>query len=277
MLNGPITLTELWIYPIKSCRGTSASEALVGPRGIAFDRSWMVVTPDGTFLTQRQAPRLALVAPSVRADHLSVRASGMPPLALSLQGAGEPTEVVVWRDRCAAIDQGVEAAAWFSAVVGRACRLVRLDDRWVRPVDPTYAVATDQVGFADGFPFLLAAEASLADLNRRLPTPVPMDRFRPNLVIAGAAPYAEDRWRRIRIGELQFRVAKPCARCVTTTVDQDRGVVNGPEPLATLARYRLRGTGAMFGQNLLHDGPGRLQVGGRVQILEEIVDQRVAG
>ncbi len=144
---------------------------------------------------------------------------------------------------------------------------MRLAETWVRQVDPSYARPDDQVGFADGFPFLLASESSLADLNRRLARPVPMERFRPNLVVQGAAPYAEDTWRRIRIGAVSFRVVKPCARCVTTTVDQTLGVRAGNEPLETLARYRLQDRGVMFAQNLLHDGNGALRVGDRLTLL----------
>ena len=270
MRGANITLTAIWVYPIKSCRGIALQEAQVGPRGIARDRGWMIVNREGVFITQRLAPRLALIEPGMHGGQLRLSAPGMPPAAVPLDASGAAVEVTVWRDRCVALDQGAEAAAWLSHFLAMECRLVRLADDWVRPVDPVYAEATDQVGFADGYPFLLTSESSLADLNGRLPAPVPMNRFRPNLVIAGAEPYAEDRWRRIRIGELSFRVAKACARCVTTTVDQLRGVADGPEPLATLARYRKQERGAMFGQNLLHDGHGRLRVGDEIEVLEAV-------
>src|SRR5919199_916209 len=262
-----ITLTELTIYPVKSCRGIAVPQAVLGARGLEYDRLWMIVQPDGTFITQRQAPRLALIAPSLQDGHLALAAPAMPPIQVPVAGDGPAIDVVVWRDRCAAIDQGAEIAAWLTEFLHTPCRLVRMADDWVRPVDPAYSRPGDQVGFADGYPLLLTSEASLADLNARLPEPVPMNRFRPNLVIHGTGPFAEDAWHMIRIGDVPLRLAKPCARCVTTTVVQETGVCASQEPLATLAGYRQRNGGALFGQNLIHDAPGMLRVGDQVEVL----------
>jgi len=257
----------LYHYPIKSCRGTSLEVAVVGPRGIVADRQWMVVDSAGHFLTQRELPRLALIEPSLRNGLLEISAPDVPTLSVPVGDAGERVEVVVWRDRCVAVDHGPEAAAWFSRVLGTPCRLVRIADDEVRRADREFASPTDQVGFADGFSFLLTSRASLDELNRRLEIPLPMNRFRPNIVIDGIEPFEEDGWKRVRIDGITFEVAKPCARCVTTTVDQHTAERSN-EPLRTLATFRKRTGGVMFGQNLIHDRTGVLRVGADVEILE---------
>ena len=261
-------LRGLYHYPIKSCRGTSLTEAVVGVRGIVADRHWMVVDATGNFLTQRELPRMALIAPRVNAGALEVTAQDVPPLTLTLGRAGARVDVSVWADRCAAVDEGDEAAEWFTAFLGTACRLVRMPDDEVRRVDRTYAGPDDQVGFADGFSFLLTSRASLGELNRRLDTPLPMNRFRPNIVIDGVTPFEEDGWRHIRIDGITFTVAKPCARCAITTTDQNTAE-RGKEPLRTLATFRhVAGKGVMFGQNLVHDRTGVLHVGAEVEVLD---------
>src|SRR5215207_2172992 len=261
-------LLGLYHYPIKSCRGTSLTEAVVGVRGIAADRHWMVVDAAGTFLSQRKLPRMALIAPRLGGGVLEVTAPGVPPLNVAVGHGGRRADVSVWDDRCAAIDEGDAAAEWFTTFLGMACRLVRMPDDEVRHVDPTYAGPGDQVGFADGFSFLLTSRASLDELNRRLPTPLPMNRFRPNLVIDGVEPFEEDGWRHIRVDGITFNVAKPCARCAITTTDQNTAE-RSKEPLRTLATFRnVPGRGVMFGQNLVHDRPGMLRVGAVVEVLD---------
>lgn len=263
-----VRVAALYCYPIKSCRGTPLAEATVARRGIDGDRGMMVVDADGRFLTQREHPRLALIEPRLRAGGVTVTAPGMPALTVADADEGPRVRVVVWRDTCRAVDQGEEAAAWFSDYLGVPCRLVRMADDFVRRVDGRYARRPDdQAGFADGYPFLLLSDASLADLNDRLPAPLEMRRFRPNIVVTGCAPYAEDDWRRIRIGPIAFDVVKPCARCVITTTDQET-TERGAEPLATLATYRHRGRGVMFGQNLVHEGAGPIRVGDAVAIVD---------
>lgn len=229
----------------------------------------MVVDATGRFLSQRELPRMALIEPHLDDDELSLVTEGRDALSIPVLTRGSEHIVSVWRDSCAAIDQGDDAAEWLSTFLGVACRLVRIADHAVRRVDPDFAVSdADQVGFADGYPFLLAAESSLADLNSRMSTPLPMNRFRPNIVLDGAAPFTEDSWRRIRIGEISFAVVKPCARCAITTVDQ-RTALRAREPLRTLATYRkVEGEGVMFGQNLIHLSTGGLRVGDVVEIIE---------
>jgi uncharacterized protein YcbX len=259
-------LESLHLYPIKSCGGLAVEAWAVERLGLCYDRRWMVVAPDGRFLSQRERPRLALVRPRLEPPHLVVEAPGAPALALPLAPpASEPARVRVWRAMVEAWWAGAEADRWFSRVLGVPCRLAYLPDSGGRPVDPAYAPGGGDTAFTDGFPFLLVGRASLDELNRRLAVPLPMNRFRPNLVVAGSEPFAEDRWRRIRIGAIAFDVVKPCARCVITTTDQDTGA-RGREPLRTLATFRQVGGQVHFGQNLLHRGEGRLAVGDGVEV-----------
>jgi uncharacterized protein YcbX len=262
-----LVLSALYRYPVKSLRGQGLDALDVGPRGPLADRQWMVVDADGRFLTQRQLPRMCLVETELDAGGgLHLRAPGMPELAVAA-GAGGRVAVRVWSDHVTARPAGPDADRWLSEFLDTDCRLVRFADDVVRPVDPDYARPGDQVGFADGFPFLLISESSLADLNGRLERPIEMRRFRPNLVVSGCAPHAEDGWRRIRIGQLRFRVAKPCARCIIPTIDIDTGE-RADEPLRTLMTYRRRDNKILFGQNLVHDGEGRLAVGMPVEVLD---------
>ena len=259
----------LYCYPVKSCGGTSLATATVGPRGIIGDRQWMVVDETGEFVTQRELHRMALVSPRLLDDGLlELSAPGMPPFTVTPAVRHDRVDVSIWSDRCAAIDEGQKAAQWLSAFLEVRCRLVRFPEDATRRVDPEYASPNDQVGFADGFSFLLTSCASLDDLNHRLEAPLPMNRFRPNIVVSGGDAFQEDRWKRIRIDDIAFAVVKPCARCVTTTVDQKTGEASR-EPLRTLATFRnVPGRGVMFGQNLIHDQTGVLHVGAEIVVLE---------
>jgi uncharacterized protein len=255
-----VRLAGLNIYPIKSARGIALEQSEVDSFGLRYDRRWMVVNPSGEFLSQRTHPRLALIAPAIGDGILRIAAPGMPPLDLPLHSVGPArSRVAVWRDVCAASWVGDEPAGWLSEFLGSACGLVYMPDRVVRPADPEFAPAGTRVSFADGFPFLLISEESLADLNQRLPAHLPMNRFRSNLVVAGGEPYAEDGWHQIAIGEIPMRVVKPCARCVVTTTDQTTGE-RGKEPLRTLATYRRQGDEVMFGQNVVHGKQGTLRL-----------------
>jgi len=261
------TLAALYRYPVKSLRGEAFDALEVTPRGLAFDRRWMLVDGDGGFLTQRQHPRMALIQARVGADGgLQLQAPGMPPLEVAPPDAGRRMTVRVWGDRLPAAPVDPAVGRWLGGILGISCHLVCLADDVRRPVDPDYARPDDQVGFADGFPFLLISQASLDDLNARLEHPVPMLRFRPNLVVTGCAAFAEDGWRRIRIGGLSFRVAKPCSRCVIPTIDLETAE-KGREPMRTLLSYRRRDNKVYFGQNLIHDGLGTLRVGMPVEVL----------
>jgi uncharacterized protein len=218
---------------------------------------------------------------------LLISAPRMAPLELPLrpsqptkgEGAGgspdTPLEVEIWGDRVQAVASFPEADHWFSKALGRPCRAVFLPDGVRRNTDPEFAPG-HEVGFADGYPFLLTSVESLADLNRRLPRPVPMDRFRANLVVQGGTAHAEDTWQEFRIGDVSFQVVKPCARCVVTTVDQESGK-KGPEPLRTLATYRKRSGKVYFGQNLVHDGEGLLEVGAPLRELSRRDLQKPSG
>jgi MOSC domain-containing protein len=259
-----LRLSGLNIYPIKSARGIALTESEVDEFGLRYDRRWMAVDRDGEFLSQRSHPRLALVAPGIGNGVLRVDAPGMPTLELPLEpSSAVSTRVSVWDDTCAASWVGEKAANWFSEFLAYDCSLVHMDRAVMRPADPAFAPAGSRVSFADGFPFLLISEESLADLNRRMAQPLPMNRFRPNLVIAGGEPYQEDGWTRIAIGGIGLRVVKPCGRCLVTTTDQNTGE-RGKEPLRTLATYRKRDGEVMFGQNVLHEGMGWLRVGDAV-------------
>ncbi len=230
----------------------------------------LVEADSGEFLTQRELPRMALIHPKIEADRLSVEAPGMSRLEVPLVKSGPPQRVKVWTDECESIDQGTETANWFSEYLGLDCRLVRMSAAFTRTLNPRYALSPqDQVHFADGFPFLLISEESLADLNGRMDEPLPMNRFRPNIVISGSGlPFCEDEVKQVRMGEIAFSIVKPCARCKITTTDQITAQT-AKEPLRTLATYRkAQNGGVMFGQNVIHQGQGVLRVGDGLKVLE---------
>ncbi len=262
-------LTEIMVYPVKSAGGIAVQEREVEARGLAGDRRWMVVGPDGGFLTQRDWPRMALIATALESNTLRLDAPGCTPLRVPRLPEGERATVRVWRSVCAAVSAGAEADAWLSAFLEMPCRLVYMPDETRRTVSPEFAAGEGIVSFADGFPLLLIGESSLDDLNAKLTAPVPMNRFRPNLVVTGFAPYAEDDWKQVRVGEVLFHVVKPCDRCAMTTVEQATGEKHGPEPLQTLAGYRRADSGkVLFGQNLIPAAPGVVRVGDRVEVVE---------
>jgi uncharacterized protein YcbX len=262
-----IYLSSLHVYPIKSCGGIAVGEWDVDERGLRHDRRWMLVDGTGCFMSQRQLSRMALIKVRIEPEGLVVDAPGMSPLAVPFRPESrQPLLARVWDDLVETETVGDDADRWFSEFLGVRCRLVHLPDGSIRPVDPDYGEPGDRVGLADGFPFLLISEGSLADLNARLERPLPMNRFRPNLVVAGCAPFAEDAWSLLRIGPITLRVVKPCARCAITTVDQRTGV-GGKEPLRTLATFRRNGTKVLFGQNLVHDETGTMRVGDPVEVL----------
>jgi uncharacterized protein YcbX len=261
------TLSELNVFPVKSARGISVPEWRLGPRGLDHDRELLVVDPDGRFVTMRERPRMALIETALEPGVLVLRTHGRAPLQVSLADRGpERIQVQVWNDRVLAEPVGAEADDWLTRFLDTPCRLVRFPDQAHRQVDLAYAQPGDQVRFADGFSLLLIGEASLAALNARLAEPLSMARFRTNLVASGGEPFAEDGWRRIRIGSIELDLVKPCARCVITTVDEATGIP-GLEPLRTLATFRRRNGKVLFGQNLVHRGTGTLRVGDEIQVL----------
>lgn len=263
-----IQVSSLIYYPIKACRGFEVPVSDVTRMGLAHDRRMMVVTPEGHFLTQREYPRLALVTPTLDSSSMSLSAPNFDSLRVSLYTSGTPVPVTIWRSKnVEAVDQGDEAAHWFSDWLGVNVRLVHIADGFIRHINEKYAVnADDHTGFADGYPILIASEESLADLNSRLETPLPMNRFRPNVVVHGCDAFAEDTWKRIRVGDVELAVVKQCARCVVTTIDKDT-LTKSREPLKTLNTFRKRDGKVMFGQNVIPLGSGRLEVGMNVDVL----------
>jgi uncharacterized protein len=264
-------LSSIWIYPLKSAAGLFADSAVVERRGLAGDRRWMLVDIDGTFISQRTHPRLALIQVDVKSDGLRLSAPDQPPLDVPIPGPTALRQAVtVWGDDVVAAVANGEAHAWCTDYLRSDVRLVYMPDAARRTVEAAYAVRDDDiVSFADGYPLLLANSASLADLNARLESPLPMDRFRPNFVVNGVGPWAEDTWRRIRIGNVVLSVAKACGRCAVTTIDQHTAT-QGKEPLKTLATFRRRPeTGKVyFGWYLIPETTGHVHTGESVEVLE---------
>ncbi len=276
---GPPSIAQLVYYPVKSCAGVSLETAAVGLHGFVWDRGAMVVTPQGDFLTQREIPLLAQVQPSFDRDDLILTYRNQS-VRVPIFEDGPDIQVNIWKSKgVAACDQGDEVADFLSELFGQPVRLVTMPDETSRLVDTVYAHNGETTGFADGFPFLLISEGSLDDLNARLQAkgenPVPMNRFRPNIVVKGVAAYAEDTWKRIRIGGIEMDVVKPCARCVITKTNQIDSLRHQLEPLKTLGEYRTQKhlgiegiQGVFFGQNLIHRGTGIIEVGAQLEVLE---------
>ena len=253
-------LAEIHVYPLKGARGIALERADVLLGGLRHDRRFMLLGAEGTFLTQRSHPTLALVTTALRGASLVIGtpAGGSAEIALAPEG---PRRIVhVWDDDVEAIDVGGSAAALLSDHLGETCSLVFMPDDVVRPVESPYGGPGDRVGFADAYPVLLATHASLADLNARLTEPVPMNRFRPNLVVSGGEAFDEERHGRVQVGATLYRMPKRCSRCQVTVVDQATGIT-GKEPLRTLATYRTENNKVYFAQNLIPDGEGAIAIG----------------
>jgi len=260
------TLSAITLYPVKSLAGISVTRWPVTKTGLEYDRKWMLVDNAGQFLTQRRLPRMALIKTTLTGSHLILSASGMEDLSLPLKPAdGEIIKCIIWNDQCNALRVSLEADQWLSHFLNHNCRLVYQPDEIIRHVDRDYGSQTDNVAFSDGFPFLIISENSLASLNQEMQLNLPMTRFRPNLVISGCPGYAEDSWREISIGAIDFRLPKPCSRCVIPTIDPDTAQT-GKEPLRTLNRIRKWQNNVYFGQNALHNQCGTLSVGDSVQV-----------
>ncbi|QOV40324.1 MOSC domain-containing protein [Streptomyces ferrugineus] len=273
---GHAQLKSIHVHPVKACRGTARPEALVEPWGLAGDRRWMLIDDGGKVVTQRQQPRLALAAAEPLAGGgVRLTAPGMDPLTVPVPSPVGTMPVELFRDKVEAVLAEDDAAhLWYSAYLGVGARLVYMADPGTcRPVDPEYALPGETVSFADGYPLLLTTTASLDALNSLIARgdhahegPLPMNRFRPNVVVSGTAAWAEDDWSRISIGEVAFRAAKKSGRCVVTTTDQTTAE-RGREPLLTLGRHRRLGGGLLFGQNLVPLSRGTIRVGDPVTVL----------
>ena len=269
------TLASLHRYPVKGMRADDLEAAEVEPRGLEGDRRWMVVDPAGRFFTQRENAALATITPRLSAAGLVLSAPGFDDCRVERPDGSRRMRVTVWKDEVDAAAGGGEADAWLERVLGRPATLAYMDDEARRHADPAWAQRAAPVSFADGFPLLVTTTASLAALNRAIADgggePVPMGRFRPNLVIGCEEPWAEDGWRRLRIGEVELELVKPCTRCIVTTTDQETGARRGPEPLATLRRLRRsedpRVKGLLFGVNAVPARLGRVRPGDVVEIL----------
>ncbi|MBC2900287.1 MOSC domain-containing protein [Streptomyces cupreus] len=273
---GNTRLQSIHVHPVKAFRGVAPREAVVEPWGLAGDRRWMLIDDGGKVVTQRQQARLALAAAEpLPGGGLRLSAPGMDPLTVHVPKSAATVPVEIFRDKVEAVPAEDDAAhAWCSAYLGTAVRLVHMDDPATRrPVDPEYALPGETVSFADGYPLLVTSTASLDALNSLIAEgdhadegPLPMNRFRPNVVVSGTAAWAEDDWSRVAIGDVTFRVAKMCGRCVVTTTDQGTAG-RGKEPLSTLGRHRRIGGKLVFGQNLVPLTGGTIRVGDPVEIL----------
>ncbi|WP_367325141.1 MOSC domain-containing protein [Streptomyces sp. HUAS ZL42] len=273
---GNAELLSIHVHPVKAFRGLAPREAVVEPWGLAGDRRWALIDDGGRVVTQRQQPRLALAAAEfLPGGGILLSAPGLDPLAVPLPEPFGTVTLEIFGDKVEGVLADDAAHAWCSAYLGADVRLVHMDDPATRrPVDPEYALPGETVTFADGYPLLLTTAASLDALNSLIAQgehghegPLPMNRFRPNVVVAGTEPWAEDGWSRITVGEVDFRVAKTCGRCVVTTTDQHTAG-RGREPLLTLGRHRRIGGKLVFGQNLVPLTHGTIRVGDPVTVLE---------
>lgn len=271
-------ISGIFIYPVKSLRGIPLSSSRLEKRGLQYDRRWMLVDHQGMFFTQREFPEMALLTTEITDEHLVIRHATKPfdalfvPLEVPLDAPF--MKVQVWDDACDALAVSPTADAWLSKILQTPCRLVYMPDDSLRPTDPQYSQPTDIVSFADGYPILIIGEASLADLNQRLSAPVPMNRFRPNLIFSGGTPYIEESWKTFEINNTSFRAIKPCGRCVMTTIDQET-TERGSEPLKTLGSYRLSGKKILFGMNVCwnvdHYTEATVNIGDTIKVQEFII------
>ena len=261
------TVAQLWIYPVKSLKGIRLEASRVTARGLAHDRRFVVVDEGGVFLTQREFPAMATVWTEIDGDRLRLSAPGFDEVAVPLEPeGGDALQAEVWNSVSPAVAPSPQADRWLSEVLGRRCRLAYMPESTRRESNARHAGPGHLVGFADGYAHLVVSEASLAALNARLERPVPIDRFRPNLVIAGTAAFEEDGWKDFSAGTARLRMAKPCGRCQVTTTDQATGEVTGPEPLATLGAWRPSVEfGARFGMNAVTLAEGEVHTGDEVR------------
>jgi uncharacterized protein len=268
-----LTLSALHIYPVKGLKGIELESAACTDRGLEHDRRWMVVDGNGDFLSQREVPKMATIWTDIAGGSLVLSAPDLPSVDVPLDAKpAQPFKVRVWKSVCDAIPVSAEADVWLSGYLGRSCRLVHMPDSTKRFSPTEHSGGEKLVGFADAFAYLVTTEASLADLNSRLAAraqrPVPMNRFRPNLVVSGSGSFAEDGWREIRVGEAVLRAARRCGRCQVTTTDQSTGEVTGPEPLATLSTFHADPeSGPCFGVNFVTVTAGGVSLGDTVEVV----------
>lgn len=260
-------LSKIFIYPVKSLAGIEVSNWPVNKKGLLHDRKWMLVDQQNQFLSQRRLAKMALIKTQLTATELilSTTTTGSISIPINPQGGSE-ISCTIWKDQCLSKTISPEVDQWLSDFLAIDCKLVYQPSEVSRFVDPEYANKTDIVNFSDGFPFLITSEASLDALNTALEQPIPMERFRPNLVIADCTAYEEDSWREIVINHINFRLPKPCSRCAVPTINTETAQKN-KEPLTTLNRLRKWNKKVYFGQNAIHDDLGELTVNDSVKIV----------
>jgi uncharacterized protein YcbX len=250
------TLTEIWIYPVKSLGGVRVKKSIVREKGLQYDRRWMLIDRDNEFMTQRIRPKMALFKIQIqsrwwaKSEFKITHAGESIGLSFNHSFKSKPIKAKVWDDEVEVYEVSEKHSAWFSKRLGQACKLVSFPEDNPRSVDLRYQVNHEHVSLADAYPLMIIGEQSLANLNAKLDVPVPMNRFRPNLVFSGGQPFDEDSWKNFTVGKNRFAAVKPCARCVLTTIDQNTGEKNS-EPLATLSKYRRQDNKVLFGQNLI--------------------------
>jgi hypothetical protein len=258
-----MVLSQIWVYPVKSLGGIRLTEAKTEERGLQYDRRWMIVDENDVFITQRAFTQMALIDVELLSDGLKISYRPKPENAVIVPYkpvSAEPVTVTVWDDVVEAVTVCEEANSWLSNTLNQNLRLVMMPDSSVRKADPRYAKHEENVSFADGFPYLVISQASLDDLNSRLAEPISMIRFRPNFVVTGTEAFAEDQWKNVTIGNLNFEIVKPCARCVLTTINPETAE-KGAEPLKTLASYRKVNNKVLFGQNMVVKDIGTIKEG----------------
>ena len=266
-------LSQIIIYPIKSLAGVYVNQWPLTKTGLLYDRCWMLVDTQGEFLSQRRLAKMALIKTEIRDHQLWLTAAGYTAISMPLTPPnGELIAINVWEYSGFGQTVSAELDQWFSRVLNHPCRLVYHPENQIRPVDPAYAFSSDQTAYSDGFPLLIASEASLADFNHKSGLNIDMRRFRTNLVVSECSSYAEDSWRTIRINNINFRLPKPCSRCAIPGIDPDKGE-SQKTVLSALAEWRQYNNKVYFGQNLIHDSLGILNLGDQIEILSQAEPQ----
>jgi uncharacterized protein len=266
-----ITLTQIFIYPIKSITGVTLSKAWPQEMGFEHDRRWMLIDERNRFLSQRELPEMTLINLSIGPQFMVIHHRKKPMQSLQIPiipGKGEMLEAEVWGDIVKVIWPQYEADAWFTNALGMECRLVFMPEESTRLVDSDFVQRPVNTSLSDGYPYLLTNMASLQFLSQKAGIPIEMERFRPNIIIDSGEPFAEDRWKKIQIGEAIFEIVKPCARCAIPGIDPETGI-RGKEPLRTLNKYRKHGNKTLFGQNMILEKEGVMHTGDSVIILNE--------
>jgi uncharacterized protein YcbX len=264
-----MVVSELLIYPIKSCYRVSVSCANAEPRGFEHDRRWMIVDASNEFVSQRTVRKLATLRAHISSRGLVLRAPNLDPISVEIPSKpDQPVIARIWNDVCETWPSDEKTDDWIASFLEFKARLVYMPETTQRRVNPQFASNGEIVSFADGFPYLLASSASLQNLNAQLESPVPIHRFRPNIVISGAPPFAEDNWKLIQIGDVRFRSARPCIRCGVTCTDQESGTLRGGEPLKTLTKFHPIDGRPAFAQNLIALHRGVIKQGDAITVIE---------